>query len=93
LVYTTGAAPTVTTPLPVNFNTIRFTQSNLLPLRDDEVTGATGGAFGSPHPGAWNALMVDGSVQQISYTINPMVYSGLGTIRGREIISDTDLTP
>jgi hypothetical protein len=37
--------------------------------------------------------MVDGSVQQISYTINPMVYSGLGTIRGREIISDTDLTP
>ena len=30
-----------------NFNAIRFTASGLLPLRDDQVTTLTGGAFGS----------------------------------------------
>jgi hypothetical protein len=76
-----------------NLNTIRFTQPALLPLRDFEVSGPTGGAFGSIHPGTWNALMADGSVHQLSYTIDPAVFGGLGTIRGREIISDVDLIP
>jgi prepilin-type N-terminal cleavage/methylation domain-containing protein len=76
-----------------NYNSIRFTASNLLPLRDSEVTGPTSGAFGSAHPGTWNALMVDGSVQSLSYTIDPVVFSGLGTIAGREVIDDTQLAP
>ena len=75
-----------------NLNTVRFTSSTLLPLRDYQVTGATGGAFGSPHASTWIALMADGSVQFISYGIDPTVYTGLGTIQGRELISDTDLT-
>jgi len=75
-----------------NFNTIRFTSSNLLPLRDFEVTGATGGAFGSAHSGSWNVIMCDGSVQQLSYTIDSTVYAALGTIQGNEIISDVDLS-
>jgi hypothetical protein len=76
-----------------NFNNIRFTAASLLPLRDHEVSGPTGGAFGSAHPSTWNALMADGSVQALSYTIDSTIFSGLGTISGREIITDADLTP
>jgi prepilin-type N-terminal cleavage/methylation domain-containing protein len=75
-----------------NFNTIRFTNATLLPLRDYEVTGQTGGAFGSAHPSTWNALMCDGSNRSISYTIDPNVFQALGTIQGNEIISDVDLS-
>lgn len=75
-----------------NFNTIRFTAPTLLPLPDAHVNGPTGGAFGSAHPSTWNALMVDGSVHTLSYTIDSGVFSALGTMAGREIISDTDLT-
>ncbi len=85
--------PSGSTSLPANFNAIRFTSRSLLPLRDDQVTGATGGAFGSAHPGTWNALMADSSVQTLSYSIDSTVFSGLGTIAGREIISDVDLLP
>jgi prepilin-type N-terminal cleavage/methylation domain-containing protein len=74
-----------------NFNTIRFTSSQLLPLRDFQVNGATGGAFGSPHPGTWNGLMADGSVQSLTYGIDAKVFSAIGTIRGRELIGDADL--
>jgi prepilin-type N-terminal cleavage/methylation domain-containing protein len=77
----------------VNFNTIRFAAATLLPLRDFQVNGPTGGAFGSPHSGTWNAAMADGSVQSLSYNIDPTIYTGLGTIAGREIISDVDITP
>jgi len=75
-----------------NLNTIRFTSATLLPLRDFEVTGATGGAFGSSHSGSWSVVMCDGSVQQLSYTIDSTIYQGLGTIQGNEIISDIDLS-
>jgi prepilin-type N-terminal cleavage/methylation domain-containing protein len=80
----------------VNFNAVRFTSTALLPLRDIEITATTnnptGGAFGSAHPGTWNALMADGSVQAFSYTINANVFVALGTIQGNEIISDIDLS-
>jgi prepilin-type N-terminal cleavage/methylation domain-containing protein len=76
-----------------NLNTIRFTDPTKLPLRDDEVSGPTGGAFGSPHAGTWNAVMADGSVQHLSYTMDASVFAALGSIAGREIISDIDLTP
>jgi prepilin-type N-terminal cleavage/methylation domain-containing protein/prepilin-type processing-associated H-X9-DG protein len=92
--YFSGYGPkpsSASTVLGVNFNTIRFTSTTLLPLRDIEVTGPTGGAFGSAHPGTFNIAMADGSVQQISYAITPAVYVALGTIQGNEIISDLDL--
>jgi hypothetical protein len=92
--YFAGYADTTISPPGVgkNFNAIRFTSQNLLPLRDFEVTVPTGGAFGSAHAVAFNALMCDGSVTQISYNINPLVYAALGTIQGNEIISDSDLS-
>jgi prepilin-type N-terminal cleavage/methylation domain-containing protein len=74
-----------------NFNVIRLTSSNLLPLHDFEVTGPTGGAFGSPHATAWNALFGDGSVRPLNYNIDATVYAAIGTTKGREDISDTDL--
>jgi hypothetical protein len=83
----------------VNFNTVRFTSKALLPLRDFDVKAlvaagvGTGGAFGSAHPGTWNALMGDGSVQQLSYTIDATVFTYLGGISDGHIITATDLTP
>ena len=35
--------------------------------------------------------MADGSVRSISYDIDATVYAALGTIAGREILSDTDV--
>jgi Protein of unknown function (DUF1559) len=77
-----------------NFNTIRFTAGTLLPLKDTQVLpGGTNGAFGSAHPGTWNAVMADGSAVTLKFDIDQTIYSGLGTIKGQEIISDTDLIP
>jgi hypothetical protein len=73
-----------------NLNTIRFASATVLPLRDFEVTGLTGGAFGSAHSGTFNAIMADGSVHPINYAIDPTIYAALGTINGRELVSDTD---
>jgi prepilin-type N-terminal cleavage/methylation domain-containing protein len=81
----------------VNFNTIRFTSPALLPLRDSDLNslpgGQTGGAFGSAHPGTWNALMADGSVQHLSYTISASVWQFVGPINDGNIISVNDLSP
>ncbi len=75
-----------------NFNAIRFTSKTLLPLRDSDVTAAgTGGAFGSAHPGTWNALMGDMSVQALSYNIDPLIFTYLGGIADGHIITDKDL--
>jgi prepilin-type N-terminal cleavage/methylation domain-containing protein len=76
-----------------NFNAIRFTDSSKLPLRDRDLLkiGVSGGAFGSAHPGTWNALFADGAVHQLSYTIDATVYQAIGTIAGNEGVSDADV--
>ncbi len=43
--------------------------------------------FGSAHPGGANFLMGDGSVRFIKTTVNPVIYSGLGTRAGGEVVS------
>jgi prepilin-type N-terminal cleavage/methylation domain-containing protein len=103
--YTSGASPWTAAPsgggnaFPGNTNALRFTDPTQMPLRDDEINSVNGTVagsaftFGSSHPGTWNALMADGSVRNLSYTMSTAIFSGLGTIRGREIIGDTDLTP
>jgi prepilin-type N-terminal cleavage/methylation domain-containing protein/prepilin-type processing-associated H-X9-DG protein len=84
----TGGAVTGT-----NFNSIRYATPALLPLRDSDVKGPTGGAFGSAHAGTWNVLMCDGSVQSLSYSINPTVFSYIGCINDAHVVSTNDLTP
>jgi prepilin-type N-terminal cleavage/methylation domain-containing protein/prepilin-type processing-associated H-X9-DG protein len=84
-----------------NLNTIRFTNPTLLPLRDPDLTNkatglptASNGAFGSIHPGTFNALMADGAVVSLSYQISPTVYAAIGTRAGRtQPVSDVDLLP
>ena len=82
-----------------NLNAIRFTNPTLLPMRDTDFTlvsgkaSPSGGAFGSIHPGVFNALMGDGSVLALSYTISPNIYAAIGSIKGHEIVSDVDLYP
>ncbi|HTU19612.1 MAG TPA: DUF1559 domain-containing protein [Gemmataceae bacterium] len=97
--YGTPKVGTTAATIGVNFNTIRFTSANLMPIRDVELTATdsngnllpTGGAFGSIHANAFNALMCDGSVSGISYEIAPAVYAALGTIAGNEMINSGDL--
>jgi prepilin-type N-terminal cleavage/methylation domain-containing protein/prepilin-type processing-associated H-X9-DG protein len=76
-----------------NLNSLRFAYPTLLPLRDGEVTGPTGGAFGSAHPSGCNALMADGSVQLLSFTINPTVFGYLGNINDGNIVTANDFAP
>ena len=54
---------------------------------------ATGGAFGLFHPGTWNAVMADGSVQSMPYTIDATGYAAIGTRSGGETVNDLDLAP
>jgi type II secretory pathway pseudopilin PulG len=74
-----------------NYNMIRYTGSTLLPMKDSDVIGVTGGAFGSAHPGTWGAVMADGSVQRFTFNIDATVYSAIGTRAGGEPINDYDL--
>ena len=41
----------------------------------------------SKHPGGVNALFADGSVHYVKNSINPVIWRGLGTIAGGEVIS------
>jgi prepilin-type processing-associated H-X9-DG protein len=49
--------------------------------------GVCNGAFGSRHSGGLNMLFADGSVRFLKNTINYLVYQGLSTIGGGEVIS------
>jgi hypothetical protein len=48
-----------------------------LPLRDNRDTNAWD-AFGSRHPTTWNALLADGAVRSMSYSIDVEVHRALG---------------
>jgi prepilin-type processing-associated H-X9-DG protein len=48
------------------------------------------GKFGSSHPGRINALLADGSVRSILYTIDPYVFSYLGNRSDGQVISSND---
>jgi prepilin-type N-terminal cleavage/methylation domain-containing protein/prepilin-type processing-associated H-X9-DG protein len=46
--------------------------------------------FGSSHPGRFNAVFADGSVHNISYSINPTVFKYLGNRHDGQVISSND---
>src|SRR5262249_40435182 len=46
--------------------------------------------FGASHPGHFNAVLADGSVHSISYSINPTVFEYLGNRRDGQAINSND---
>src|SRR5262249_56174023 len=46
--------------------------------------------FGSSHPGRFNAVLADGSVRSISYSVDPLVFKYLGNRSDGQVISDSD---
>ena len=51
--------------------------SNSRPQQDR--VGYAVGVFGSCHSGTWGMVMCDGSVQRISYSIDPLTHAYLGS--------------
>jgi prepilin-type N-terminal cleavage/methylation domain-containing protein/prepilin-type processing-associated H-X9-DG protein len=47
--------------------------------------------FGSSHPGRFNAVLADGSVRSISYSIDKAVFTYLGDKKDGQVISASDL--
>jgi prepilin-type N-terminal cleavage/methylation domain-containing protein len=73
-----------------NEDTVRFTT---FPPGADFVGDSTvygGKRFGSSHPDQLNAVLGDGSVRTISYSINPTVFRNLGNISDGQVISAND---
>ncbi len=54
----------------------------------DNQGGWEGYRFGAAHVSGMNALMSDGSVRLITYTISPVTFNNLGTRNGREVINN-----
>ena len=76
---------------PMNKNPVTETL-----VDDSSFQGASGGTandadstsnFRSNHPGGCNFGMVDGSVQFLSDRTDPLIYQGLSTIQGQEVVS------
>jgi prepilin-type N-terminal cleavage/methylation domain-containing protein/prepilin-type processing-associated H-X9-DG protein len=72
-------------------DTIRSTDNPPAPdFRGAPGSHATGDhRFGSSHPGRFNALLTDGSVRPISYTINPTVFRYLGNKADGQILDQS----
>jgi prepilin-type processing-associated H-X9-DG protein len=47
--------------------------------------------FGSAHPSGVNAVFADGSVHQISFGVDGIVFNNLGTRNGEETVDITNL--
>jgi prepilin-type N-terminal cleavage/methylation domain-containing protein len=71
-------------------DTVRFTDKNHPPDRDFHAPGGYsnvgGQRFGSAHYSMFQAVFADGSVHNISYKINPTVFSQLGDITNKNPI-------
>ncbi len=68
-------------------DTIRRTDSAPLP---DSFGGTGRKLFGSSHPGGFNAVLADGSVRSIAYTIDVTVFSYLGNIADGQVFNSDD---
>jgi hypothetical protein len=71
------------------FSTGRFGDRLLPPSRDEAQMGNLY-KFGSAHPSTWNAVLCDGSVQDISYTIDPNVHGYLANRHDGESIDSSE---
>ena len=47
--------------------------------------------FGSAHPGGFHGTFADGSVRTLNYDIDVVLFNGLGTRAGEELINESEL--
>ena len=60
--------------------------SGWTPHQDTPDWGTTASWFGSAHAGAFHMVLCDGSVQSISYSIDPTVHKNLGNRKSGQVI-------
>jgi prepilin-type processing-associated H-X9-DG protein len=64
--------------------------SSIPPLPDQwNCSDNGGGNFGGSHPGGFNALMGDGSVRVVTWSVSQHTMSAIGTISGGEVLDGT----
>lgn len=70
-----------------NSDTHRSTHSRFPPQQDGNPPGTKDnyGGFGSAHPGGFHMAMCDGSVRDVSYSIDASIHQALGTRSGGEL--------
>ncbi|MEZ6041371.1 MAG: DUF1559 domain-containing protein [Planctomycetaceae bacterium] len=69
-----------------NSDTLRSTEK--VPLPDFSGLGDGDDRFGSSHPGAFVAVLTDGSTRNISYSIDGHLFRNIGDIRDGEVVSE-----
>lgn len=67
-------------------NDVNRSSNPAFPPRRDRRGLFTGCGFGSNHQSAWHAAMCDGSVQSVSYSIDPETHSRLGNRGDGQIV-------
>jgi hypothetical protein len=67
------------------FGSARFGDMKVPPARDEAQKGDLF-PFGSAHAATWNAVLCDGSVHGIAYTIDPQVHGYLANRRDGESV-------
>jgi prepilin-type N-terminal cleavage/methylation domain-containing protein len=70
------------------FGTVRFGDRSIPPAQDEAGKGDPR-PFGSAHPGGWNVVLCDGSVQAIAYDIDTVIHGRLANRQDGEVIDDT----
>lgn len=67
----------------------RWTHRSWAPRQDTPDVDTTSSRFGSAHSGSFHTVLCDGSVQSISYAIEPEVHENLGNRNSGKIIHGT----
>ncbi len=78
--------PIVGGSLPNNY--VRLGDARYPPSSDANNGCITCHQFGSAHAAAWNAVLADGSVRSLSYSMDPLSHGALSSIDGGEIVAN-----
>jgi prepilin-type N-terminal cleavage/methylation domain-containing protein len=60
------------------------------PLQKDPQTGTTGYEFGGAHPAVSMALFGDGSIHNLSFNIDPIIFNNLGDCQDGKVIDSSN---
>ena len=71
-------------------NYVRVAGTEIQPHQDSAAGCVFCHTFGSAHVAAWNAVMADGSVRSLSYSMDKLSHRALATIDLGDILTDAD---